>query len=106
MDAKVPSGTVVIAIDVIRAFTTAAIAFERGATEIVCAPSVEVGRDLRRRYPDRLLVGETGGSLLLRRRSVRIRHGRRDPPGSRRARTGAVLKGGCRHPPVRMRTGG
>ncbi|MER7003872.1 2-phosphosulfolactate phosphatase [Dactylosporangium sp. NPDC000555] len=37
------------------------MAFERGATEIVCAPSIEVGRDLRRRYPDRLLVGETGG---------------------------------------------
>ncbi|MFG2041574.1 2-phosphosulfolactate phosphatase [Dactylosporangium sp. NPDC048998] len=61
MDAEVPAGTVVIVIDVIRAFTTAALAFERGATEIVCAPSVEAGRDLRRRHPGRLLVGETGG---------------------------------------------
>jgi 2-phosphosulfolactate phosphatase len=61
MDAEVPAGTVVVIIDVIRAFTTAAVAFERGATEIVCAPSVEIGRDLRRLHPDRLLVGETGG---------------------------------------------
>ncbi|MFC6023806.1 2-phosphosulfolactate phosphatase [Plantactinospora solaniradicis] len=51
MDAEVPTNTVVIVIDVIRAFTTAAVAFERGATEIVCAPSVEVGRDLRRLHP-------------------------------------------------------
>ncbi len=61
MDAELPAGTVVIVIDVIRAFTTAAVAFERGATEIACAPSVAAGRDLRRRHPDRLLVGETGG---------------------------------------------
>ena len=33
MDAEVPAGTVVIVIDVIRAFTTAAVAFERGATD-------------------------------------------------------------------------
>ncbi|GAA2584981.1 2-phosphosulfolactate phosphatase [Dactylosporangium fulvum] len=61
MDAEVPAGTVVIVIDVIRAFTTAAVAFERGATDIVCAASVEAGRDLRRLHPDRLLIGETGG---------------------------------------------
>jgi len=61
MDAEVPAGTVVIVIDVIRAFTTAAVAFERGATEIVCVPSVEVGRGFRRQHPDRLLVGEAGG---------------------------------------------
>ncbi|WP_396027546.1 2-phosphosulfolactate phosphatase [Actinoplanes sp. TBRC 11911] len=61
MDAEVPPGTVVVVIDVIRAFTTAAVAFERGATEILCAATSEAGRDLRRRYPDCLLVGETGG---------------------------------------------
>jgi 2-phosphosulfolactate phosphatase len=61
MDAEVPPGTVVVVIDVIRAFTTAAVAFERGATEIVCAPSVESGRDLRRLHPDCLLIGETRG---------------------------------------------
>ncbi|MBB5868362.1 2-phosphosulfolactate phosphatase [Allocatelliglobosispora scoriae] len=61
MDTEIPAGGVVVVIDVIRAFTTAAVAFERGVAEIACAPSVEVGRSLRRLYPDRLLVGETGG---------------------------------------------
>jgi 2-phosphosulfolactate phosphatase len=61
MDAEIPSGNVVVVVDVIRAFTTAAVAFERGAREIACAPTLEVGRDLRRRFPDRLLVGERGG---------------------------------------------
>ncbi|MEV4282579.1 2-phosphosulfolactate phosphatase [Actinoplanes xinjiangensis] len=61
MDAQVPPGRVVVVIDVIRAFTTAAVAFERGAVEIACAPSVQAGRDLRRRLPDRLLVGESHG---------------------------------------------
>jgi 2-phosphosulfolactate phosphatase len=61
MDAEIPAGRVVVVIDVIRAFTTAAVAFERGAAEIACAPSAEAGRDLRRRYPDRLLIGEIGG---------------------------------------------
>ncbi|MCP2329558.1 2-phosphosulfolactate phosphatase [Hamadaea flava] len=61
MDAEMPVGGVVIVIDVIRAFTTAAVAFERGVTEIACARSVEVGRTLCQRYPDRLLVGEANG---------------------------------------------
>ncbi|WP_433045802.1 2-phosphosulfolactate phosphatase [Dactylosporangium sp. CS-033363] len=61
MDADIPAGRVVVVIDVIRAFTTAAVAFERGVAEIACAPSVEAGRELRRRYPERLLVGETRG---------------------------------------------
>lgn len=61
MDAEIPTGRIVVVIDVIRAFTTAAVAFERGVTEIACAPSAEVGRRLRRRHPVRLLVGETGG---------------------------------------------
>jgi 2-phosphosulfolactate phosphatase len=61
MDAEISAGRVVVVIDVIRAFTTAAVAFERGVTEIACAPSVEVGRGLRRLHPDRLLVGETNG---------------------------------------------
>jgi 2-phosphosulfolactate phosphatase len=60
-DAKVSVGTVVVVVDVIRAFTTAAVAFERGATEIVCAPSVEAARVLWRLHSDRLLVGETSG---------------------------------------------
>jgi 2-phosphosulfolactate phosphatase len=61
MDEPVTAGRVVVVIDVIRAFTTAAIAFERGATDIACAPSAEAGRQLRRRHPDRLLAGEIRG---------------------------------------------
>ena len=58
MEADVPAGVVVVVVDVIRAFTTAAIAFEGGASELVCAPSVPAARGLRR---DELLVGEVGG---------------------------------------------
>ena len=61
MDAEVPAGTVVVVIDVIRAFTTAAVAFERGAVELTCVGSADAGRELRRLHPDRLLIGETGG---------------------------------------------
>jgi 2-phosphosulfolactate phosphatase len=61
MNVEIPPGRVVVVIDVIRAFTTAAVAFERGVTEIACAATVEAGRDLLRRFPDRLLVGESGG---------------------------------------------
>ncbi|MEU4625661.1 2-phosphosulfolactate phosphatase [Actinoplanes sp. NPDC023801] len=61
MDDPIPGGRVVVVIDVIRAFTTAAVAFERGVTDIACAPSARAGRALRRRHPDRLLAGETGG---------------------------------------------
>ncbi|MEU8821949.1 2-phosphosulfolactate phosphatase [Actinoplanes sp. NPDC048796] len=60
-DAEVTPGTVVVVIDVIRAFTTAAVAFERGAAEIVCVASADAGRELRRAWPDRLLIGEVGG---------------------------------------------
>ncbi|GAB2586317.1 putative 2-phosphosulfolactate phosphatase [Paractinoplanes abujensis] len=61
MDAEIPAGRVVVVIDVIRAFTTAALALERGAAEIACAATAEAGRELRGRHPDRLLIGEVGG---------------------------------------------
>ena len=61
MDATIPAGRVVVVIDVIRAFTTAAVAFERGVTEIACVPSTEAARDLRRRHPGSLLAGEVNG---------------------------------------------
>ncbi|MGI5175363.1 2-phosphosulfolactate phosphatase [Dactylosporangium sp. CA-152071] len=61
IDADVPAGRVVVVIDVIRAFTTAAVAFGRGAAEIVCVGSAAEGRALRDRHPDRLLIGEVGG---------------------------------------------
>ncbi|MFF5078307.1 2-phosphosulfolactate phosphatase [Actinoplanes sp. NPDC000266] len=60
-DDEVAPGRVVVVIDVIRAFTTAALAFERGATEIACVASAEAGRSFRRAWPERLLAGEVGG---------------------------------------------
>jgi len=54
------TGTVV-AIDVIRAFTTAAFAFAAGARDIVLAGQVEEALALRERFPDALLMGEVNG---------------------------------------------
>lgn len=61
MDDEVPAGRVVVVLDVIRAFTTAAIAFERGATEIVCAGTADAARALRAVLPECLVIGEQGG---------------------------------------------
>lgn len=52
---------VAVVIDVIRAFTTAAIAFERGASEILPVGTLEQARELGKRFPDALLMGEEGG---------------------------------------------
>ncbi len=52
---------VLIVIDVVRAFTTAAAAFEAGAERIICVEDVDAARDLRRQYPDSLLMGEDRG---------------------------------------------
>jgi 2-phosphosulfolactate phosphatase len=51
----------VIVIDVLRAFTTAAYAFSRGAREIILASTIEHAYELKERYPDALLVGELRG---------------------------------------------
>ncbi len=59
-DAREARGTVVI-IDVFRAFTTGAIAFDRGAKEIVLVAEVEEALDLRRRGIGDLLMGEVDG---------------------------------------------
>ena len=61
MDAGIPPGSVVLVVDVIRAFTTAAVAFTRGAAEIRCVPSADAGRALRAADPGLVLIGETGG---------------------------------------------
>ena len=53
-------GTVVI-IDVLRAFTTAAYAFDRGAEQIFLVSTVEEAFELRHQYPDLLLAGEVNG---------------------------------------------
>src|SRR5690348_10732262 len=52
---------VVVAIDVIRAFTTAAVALAAGARDIVPVGTVEEALALRARFPGALLMGEVGG---------------------------------------------
>jgi 2-phosphosulfolactate phosphatase len=59
-DAREAEGTAVI-IDVFRAFTTAAIAFDRGASRIVLVAEVEEALALRRRGVGDLLMGEVDG---------------------------------------------
>src|SRR5207237_5230955 len=54
------TGTVV-AIDVIRAFTTAAFALAAGARDIMPVGTVEQALELRARFPGALLMGEVGG---------------------------------------------
>jgi len=48
----------VVAIDVLRAFTTAAFAFSRGALEIILVSSVDEAFTLRERFPESLIMGE------------------------------------------------
>lgn len=52
---------VVVVIDVIRAFTTAAYAFAAGAREILLVGTVEEALALRERFPGSLAMGEVGG---------------------------------------------
>ncbi len=51
----------VVVIDVLRAFTTAAFAFAAGASEILPVSSVPKAISLRDRYPDALIMGEVEG---------------------------------------------
>ena len=50
-----------VVIDVFRAFSTAAYAFDRGAAEVVLVGPVEEAFALRRRWPDALIMGEVDG---------------------------------------------
>ena len=59
-DAREAAGTTII-IDVFRAFTTAAIAFDRGATRITLVAEVEEALELHRRGVGDLLMGEVDG---------------------------------------------
>ena len=59
-DAREAQGTVVI-IDVFRAFTTAAVAFSRGAAKIVLVAEVEEALALRERGVGELCMGEVDG---------------------------------------------
>ena len=52
---------VVVVVDVLRAFTTAAFAFDRGAEEIFLVSTVEEAFELREHNTDYLLIGEVDG---------------------------------------------
>jgi 2-phosphosulfolactate phosphatase len=52
---------VVVVIDVIRAFTTAACAFAFGARDVVLVDSSDTAFALKKRMPDAFLMGEIGG---------------------------------------------
>ncbi|OCA88135.1 2-phosphosulfolactate phosphatase [Bacillus sp. FJAT-27225] len=56
-----PHSTANIVIDVIRAFTVAHYAFERGAKEILLVGTTDEAFRLKRTNPDYLLAGEIGG---------------------------------------------
>ena len=58
--AREARGTAVI-IDVFRAFTTAAVAFSRGADRIVLVAEVDEALELRRRGVGDMCMGEVGG---------------------------------------------
>jgi 2-phosphosulfolactate phosphatase len=55
------AGGLVVVIDVLRAFTTAATAFARGVEEILLVSTIEEAFELRTRYPECLLIGEVEG---------------------------------------------
>jgi len=61
LDACHEADGVVVVVDVLRAFTTAAFAFSHGVDEILLASTVEEAFELRRQNPDCLLVGEVEG---------------------------------------------
>src|SRR6185436_13893457 len=52
---------VVVVIDVIRAFTNAAVAFSRGAKEIYPVSAVDEALKLKVQIPNSLVCGEVGG---------------------------------------------
>ena len=60
--ARRATGTVVI-VDVLRAFTTAAVAFSRGAKRIVMVAEVDEARRLKRRGVGDLMMGEIAGKM-------------------------------------------
>lgn len=50
-----------VVVDVLRAFTTAAYAFDRGALEILLVSTVEEAFELKKRDPRFMLIGEVDG---------------------------------------------
>jgi 2-phosphosulfolactate phosphatase len=54
----------VVVIDVLRAFTCAAFAFDRGAEAIVLVSTTDEAFDVKRSRPDVLMMGEVGGRII------------------------------------------
>jgi 2-phosphosulfolactate phosphatase len=61
LDGATKARGLTVVIDVFRAFSTAAYAFERGAREIVLVAGVDDAFALKRRWPDALVMGEVHG---------------------------------------------
>ena len=61
LDACRNADGLVVVIDVLRAFTTAANAFVRGVEEILLVSTIEEAFELRAQCPDYLLIGEVDG---------------------------------------------
>jgi 2-phosphosulfolactate phosphatase len=58
IDRSTEASGMAVVIDVLRAFTTAAIAFDRGASDILLAATVEEALALKARFPGSLAMGE------------------------------------------------
>lgn len=57
-------GGVVVVIDVLRSFTTAAVALADGARELILPSSPSAARDLKVAHPTALMAGALGGGLV------------------------------------------
>lgn len=57
-------GAIAVAIDVLRATTTLAVALSHGAAGVIPAGTVEEGFALKRRHPEGLLCGERDGRIV------------------------------------------
>lgn len=61
---SVAEGDIVVVIDVFRAFTVAALALKRGASQIIMVDSVEQALSLRKRLPMAICMGERNGKKI------------------------------------------
>lgn len=61
LDGAADSCGVVVVVDVLRAFTVAAVGLARGATSVRCVATVEEAVAARREFPRSLLMGEVDG---------------------------------------------
>jgi 2-phosphosulfolactate phosphatase len=55
------AGSVCVVVDVLRASSTIVTMLDRGAVEVLTAPTIDAALDLKTRFPDHALCGESGG---------------------------------------------